>query len=131
MGIYNEVKSVRRRKMYDPAICSLCGAGCSNPPCYPLTWIDGDKPRKENFISQHMLEYPRPDYKEVLGDLAETQEEHDEYSRFQQAVLITDERNRMICLGLLGRISQRRIGELMHISRTQLGRLIHAMISDK
>lgn len=122
MGIYNEVKSVRRRKMYDPAICSLCGAGCSNPPCYPLTWIDGDKPRKEKLLNDpYDEELYGPDYNAILSDLSGKADPPD---RLSEILKIRNIRHRIICLCIAGDVPVDDIASFSKQSRSNVYKVI-------
>jgi len=128
--IINTISRVRRRYGFDRELCAPCdNVGLCAHPCVFLTYIDGNVSRKENFIRSHMLNHGGPDYKEVLGDLSDIQEnEHGDIPRFQKAVMIEDERERLICLGLIGHISQRSLARFLRISTTTMNRIIQGMI---
>jgi len=129
-SIKHTIDRVRRRYGFDRELCAPCeNVGLCSHPCIFLTYIDGNVGRKENFLRSHMLNHHGPDYKEVLGDLSDIQEsEHGDIPRFQKAIMIKDERERLICLGLIGHISQRSLAKHLHLSTTTMNRIIQAML---
>ena len=114
---------------HDKEICSDCGnKGRCEKPCSPLKWIDGNVPRKENFITERMLMYAQEDYKDALAELAENKRFPITLTDIQA---IKDTRSRAICALLMVKVPKRRIAKLLNISRTHLYRIIMQMLHSK
>uniref|UniRef100_A0A6M3J470 Uncharacterized protein n=1 Tax=viral metagenome TaxID=1070528 RepID=A0A6M3J470_9ZZZZ len=111
------------RSGHDKMICADCrNRGACFHPCAPLTWIDGNVPRRENFIHSKMLDYEQRDYKTVLYDL---QCHHSPTDRIEQIGEIADIRIRAVCAMLAVDIPKANIADLLHISIRHLHHICH------
>jgi len=107
---------------HDKEICAECkNKGRCEDPCSPLEWIDGNVPRRENFINERMLQFAQPDYKTIIYDLAQ---HHDPPDRQEEITAIKGIRVRAICAMMAVKISKQEITELLSITRMQLHRII-------
>jgi hypothetical protein len=114
---------------HDKEICAGCkNKGRCESPCSPLNWIDGNVPRRENFINEAMLKFNHPDYKDVLYDLSCHKNPQDRREDIKQ---ITDIRIRAICAMLAVDIPKAEIASLLSISRVHLYRLLRPMLHPK
>jgi hypothetical protein len=117
------------RNGHDKELCAGCdNKGMCEYLCAPLKWIDGDIPRRENFINQRMLQYEHPDYKTIIYDLSR---HHNPPDRHEEIEAIKDMQIRAICAMLSFKIPKTQISTLLHISRTQLHRIIKSMLHPK
>jgi hypothetical protein len=131
--LYREKPKVRvwhaPRNGHDRVICKDCeNKGRCESPCFPLVWIDGNVERKEILLNELMLQYEHPDYKAILHDLSR---HHDPPNRLEEIIEIQNVTHRAVCALMMARIPKAQIATLMKISRTQLYRIIQAMLHSK
>ena len=114
---------------HDKEICKHCkNRGRCEFLCAPLEWIDGDVPRRENFINEIMFKFERQDYNTALYDLSQHKTPP---NRQEEIAIIPDIQTRAILSMMSVRISKRQIASLLHVSRMTITRLLRPMIPPK
>lgn len=107
---------------FDATICKPCAnRGACLHICAPLSWIDGNKPRKETFINANMDHYQSADYKESLAELSA---HYDPPGMIDEIRAIKNLKARAIALLLYGWIGKEETATLLHIPRRSFYRTL-------
>jgi DNA-directed RNA polymerase specialized sigma24 family protein len=105
-------------KGHDRDICPHCrNVGLCLHPCYPITWIDGNKPRKETLLRDDYDRYQNGSYNDELAFLIE--EKRDEWESIQA---ILDPRKKAIAAMLYSGLSLIEITAILGCSERSLRR---------